>query len=168
MSLIADSGSPTDAELLRFAQGVELALVKAYEVAARLLVAPPAVDAAAAFVRHHTAHAAALARLEGGSPVPAASPALVSQVRTALETAKSERDALAALYELENTIAATQQYLLEHLVADAAIHGVAAILPAESEHAAVIGLLLHKDPRDLGGAFQGHDGYYDPARFPAP
>lgn len=168
MPPIADSGPPTDAELLRFAQGVELALLKAYDAAARLLLSPAAVDAAAAFVRHHTAHAAALGRLAGGPPVVAANPALAGQVRNALETAKTERETLAALYELENNVAATHQYLLEHLTGDVAIHGVAAILPAESEHAAVIGLLLHKGLRDLGSAFQGHEGYYDPARFPAP
>lgn len=168
MGLIADSARPTDAELLRFTQGVELAVVKAYEAARPLLASGAALDLATAFVEHHNAHANAFVRMAGGTAVSSPNPALVTQMKSAMQSAKTERDALAALYELENNVAATHQYLLEHLQDDAAIHEVAAVLPVESQHAAVIGLLLHKDPRDLGSAFQGHDGYYDPTRFPVP
>jgi len=155
---------PTDGDLLRFAQGVELALVHAYATAAPLLSSPAAKDAGAAFARHHTAHAAALARVAGGEPVAGPGPGVSTELERALRTAHSEHEALGALYEIETKVAATHQYLLENLQGDPAIHQVSAVLPVEGQHAAVLAVMLKKDARDLSPAFQTRDGYYDPNR----
>lgn len=156
---------PTDGDLLRFAQGMELALVHAYASAAPLLSSPAATAAAAAFALHHSAHAAALARVAGGEPVAEAVPGLSSQMESALRAARGEHDALSALYEIETKAAATFQYLVEKLQADPAIHQVSAVLPVEGQHAAVLAVLLKKDARDLSPAFQTRDGHYEPTRL---
>lgn len=144
---------------------MELALVHAYAKVAPLLSSPAAAAAGAAFAGHHAAHAAALARVAGGAPVAGPGPGVSSQMESALRGARAEHDALSALYEIETKVAATHQYLLEKLQADPAIHQVAAVLPVEGQHAAVLAVMLHKDVRDLSPAFQTHDGYYDPSRL---
>lgn len=143
---------------------MELAVVRAYATAAPLLSSAAATDAGAAFARHHAAHAAALVRVAGGEPLAVPVPAVASQMESALRAARGEHEALSALYEIESRMAATHQYLLENLQADASIHQVSAVLPVEGQHAAVLAVMLKKDPRDLSPAFQTRDGHYDPTR----
>ena len=167
MTLVAQSDSPaTDAELLAFAQSMELVLVRAYDTAGPLLVTPAAVEAAGTFAEHHRAHAAAMAVASGGPPVAAPNRDLQAQTLAGITVAKTETQAIGALYELEEHAAATYQYVLEHLVSTAAIGQVAAVSPVEGQHAVVLGLLLHKEPKVLAPAFQTHDGGYDTSRFP--
>jgi hypothetical protein len=163
----AQSDSPaTDVELLGFAQSMELVLVRAYAIAEPLLATPAASGSAVAFADHHRAHAVAVAGASGRPPVTAPNPDLQTQALAGIEAAKTEAQALAALYELEEHAAATYQYLLEHLVSTAAIGRVAALSPVEGQHAVILGLLLHKELKVLAPPFQTHDGRYDTSRFP--
>lgn len=164
----ADSATPTDVELLRFAQGMEIALGRAYQAASPLLTSTSAIQSAGAFTRHHAGHAAAFAGLAGGGALIQANRAMLAEMLGAVQSAKTENDALAVLYELEDKAAATHQYLIEHLLGDDAIHMVASVLPVEGQHAVIIGTLIQKALVDLTPAFQKVGGHYDPSRFPVP
>lgn len=145
---------------------MELILARAYAIAGPLVVTPAAVGAAGTFAEHHRAHAAAAAVASGRPAVAAPNRDLEAQTLAGITAAKTEVEALGALYELEEHSAATYQYLLEHLVSTAAIGHVATVSPVEGQHAVVLGLLLHKEPKVLAPPFQTHDGRYDTSRFP--
>lgn len=156
-----------DEALARFAQSVELALVRAYDIGSAMLTAATAAATAATFRRHHVDHAAALGRLsvlEG--VVGAPNRLLVAQLLTTLQAPRAERDVLAALFDLEDDAAATYQFALERLASADVVHEVAAILPVESQHAVVLGTLLGKQAREMIPPFQRRDGFFDPARYP--
>ena len=140
--------------------------MRAYAIAVPLLTTPAAVGPAGAFAEHHRAHAAAVALASGRPAIAAPNRDLQAQALAGIEVAKTEAQALAALYELEEHAAATYQYLLEHLVSTAAIGRVSAVSPVEGQHAVVLGLLVHKELKVLAPPFQTHDGGYDTSRFP--
>ena len=161
----ADPAVSGDDELVRFAQGVELVMVRVYQVALPLLSSLPASQAAAAFMRHHADHAAALAKAPGGRPV-TANRSLLGELTAMVTATKTEREALGALFDLENVLAETYQYLSEHLTTDAALRQISAILPVESQHAAVWGTTLQRELKEIVPVFQRQNGHYDPSRYP--
>lgn len=165
MTFAADAATPTDDELLRFAQGIELVMARVYQVALPLLSSLPASQAAAAFMRHHADHAAALAKAPGGRPV-TANRSLLGELTAMVAAAKTEREALGVLFDLENALAETYQYLCEHLTSDAALRQVSAVLPVESQHAAVWGTTLQRELKEIVPVFQRQNGHYDPSRYP--
>lgn len=161
----ADATAPADDDHLRFAQGLELVMVRVYQVALPLVSSLPASQAAAAFMRHHAAHAVALAKAPGGRLV-TPNKSLLGELMATVGAAKTEREALGALFDLENALAATYQYLTEHLTTDAAVRQASLILPVEGQHAVVWGTALERELKEIVPAFQQQNGHYDPSRYP--
>jgi hypothetical protein len=154
-----------DDDLVAFLGSIELAAVHVYGGGARLLFTPAAIDASAAFGAHHSAHAAALARLGSGAPV-RANQALLSNMSASTQGLVTEQGQLQLLYTLEEQLAATYEWVLGRLATTPGLAEAAAILPVECQHAVVMGTLLDKPMDAIVPAFQGDSGFLAPNDFP--
>lgn len=162
----AELDPAADDAVLTFLRSVELAAVALYTGVSPLLGSPAAVAVAAAAVRHHADHAAALAGA-GGPLVPiAANQALMAEWAPAMMALSTEIDTLGFLSGVENALAATHHHALGKLTTVVALQQVAAIAPVEAEHAVVIGTLLGRQLHELVPAFQGDDGRFSPSQYP--
>lgn len=156
------SGSGDDDKLVTFMGGVELAMVKVYDGAARLLSSDRAKAAGAAFRAHHAAHAAALARVTTRA---ASGPnqALLANLTPSIQNLRTEQDELQFLGAMEEEVASTYQWMVARLTGTGPIAAAATILPVECQHAVFLGLLQDKPVDGLVPSFQPTTPLLNPA-----
>jgi hypothetical protein len=162
-----------DAMVAAYAESVELALVQAYQVAtsSKLLVTPTFVATVAGFAGHHGDHGRAFGALAGAASTGKANPKLSDVISGQLHAAASENALLQMAYDVENAVTATHLYLLSSLKDTATVKLAASVLPVESQHATVAGLLLGKDPNSVADylpSFVTQDAALLPKTYPTP
>jgi hypothetical protein len=162
-----------DATVAAYAESVELALAQAYQVAmsSKLLVTPSFSAAVTGFASHHGDHAQAFAVLAGTAATSKANPKLLDVVTGQLHAAASENALLQVAYDIENAATSTHLYFLSSLKDTATVKLAASVLPVESQHATVVGLLLGKDPKSVADflpSFVTQDAALLPKTYPTP
>jgi len=160
---------PDDAELARFAAGIELAVVAVYGLAVESGKLSLANDSLGRlFSGHHRQHADALNEALGEENiVTAPEPVFLQRFAPDIDTAGDEAAVLEVAYTIEEVAAATYLFAIGK-VGDADSAGtLATILPVESQHATVLATILDKDPRDYLVEFLTTDQAAKPADFPA-
>jgi hypothetical protein len=160
--------SSGDREVAAFLESVELAAVDVYTTVNEQsrLTTPEVVDAVKDFSSHHQEHADAMNEIAGASATATANPGLLEMLREELADAGTENEVLRLLFDLENAAAATDLLALGSLERDEARELTAAILPVESQHAVVIGVLLEGSSDQLFPVFERDDEAWDPDRYP--
>jgi hypothetical protein len=130
----------SDAEFAVFATPLELAAVQAYLAAARTeLLSRDWLQRIRDFGSHHQAVADTLNPLRGeGASRPRPDEALLEQSTAAVEAATDEAGVLAALAELESTLAATHLAAVELLREQFTSGIVTQVLMVESQQAALL------------------------------
>ena len=172
----AEAQTMSDVDVAVYARSIELAMVAIYgRMAAALSSTTQPVGVR--FAQHHQDHADAFGFLAGEQSTDAPNAALLAALTPQLDTVQTEGDALRIAFDLENQAAATYAFALTVLTVPAAIASTTAILPIESEHAAILGIAVHMDLPNLfpNGAFEsasvGTVGDpktgLDPAKYPA-
>ena len=157
----------TDEDIAAFIESVELAAAQAYSDAVGTgLLSAAAAATANAFAAHHREHAAAFAALAGSKALGKANARLAEIARDQLRNARDEKAAVQVAYDIENGAAATHLFALGVLKSASAVSRAAATLPAESQHAAVLGQLLGKTAEEYVPSFENQDRAIDPAKFP--
>jgi hypothetical protein len=162
---------PTDAQLVAFAESVELALVQAYGSAGNMtIVGSPAVKTLlTTFAGHHQQHADAFAAL--GTRLNANSnhrpnPKLLSVASGQFTAARDLPRVLEIGGLLENAAAATYLLALGILKQAEAQKLSASILPVESQHCAAFGVAAGAATGDFVPNFLTPDNAIDPAKYP--
>lgn len=160
---------PTDADLAKFAAGLELAAVAAYGAAAKT---GKLSDAAAAvgtmFAGHHQQHADALNSILGETAaVKKPNATVLKTFAPKIQAAKDEAAVLEIAYSIEEAAASTYLLAIGALSSAKTAGALATILPVESQHATVLATVLKKDPGDYLIDFVTTDTALDPAKFPA-
>jgi hypothetical protein len=156
-----------DLALIRFAQGLELALSKAYEdmIATRKLNSEQA-QSAGVFSRHHTEHATALAALIPKEQVATTPNLKVVDLFDPRISAAADAAALMQIgFDLETGAAATYQRAMGELEHWEPAATVATIEPIEAQHAAVWGQALDLPQAQWMPAFQDTAAALDPAKY---
>jgi hypothetical protein len=166
------ASSPNDT-LAGYAQSVELALAQAYQAGATTakLATPDFAAAVSAFATHHEAHAAAFGALAGASATGKPNPKLLDVITGQMHGAGTESAVLEVVYDLEIAATSTDLYLLSLLTDPGKVEVTASVLPVESQHATVVGLLLGKDPNsvtDFLPSFVIQDQALLPKTYPNP
>lgn len=134
--------TPSDEQLVVFAESVERAAVAAYGVARANPVLTPAVaESARIFEGHHDEHGEALRCLVAGNPQDP-NAALVAAFGPQLEGARSEAEVIELLRQLESAAAATYLTALGQLQTPAVAGAASTILPVEAQHEVVWGQYL--------------------------
>lgn len=160
----------SDDERLRLIATVELAIAQLYDearVAGHL--DSTAGEIAARFASHHRLHAESLS-VDAGTTITVPNAAFLQEMSAKVTTAGTGPDALRALLDLEQAIAATHLATLGIVASAASAGTVGQILPIECEHAVVLGLLLGQPLPDLVTA-NGEEplgGALDLAKYPVP
>jgi hypothetical protein len=132
---------------------LEVAAVAVYEGAAAsgLITTPAVLDAATLFRGHHGEHAAAFAAIAGGTARGIGpDEGLLASVTDQLAGARTEDDVLEIALGVENAASSTYLVALGVLEDGPSVAATASILPVESQHAVVLGLVLGlevDDPR---------------------
>jgi Ferritin-like domain len=144
-----------DATIAGYAQGVELAAVAVYTMAAPLLTAAtkPVADL---FMKHHQEHAAAFGAVAGSHATTTANAKLVAALGPSIAGLKTEKDALEFAFVVEGQAAYTYAAALTLLQDPKYAAATATILPIEAQHQVVLGLALGKSVTDVfpTGAFE--------------
>jgi hypothetical protein len=145
----ADAPPPTGPQLVMFGHSLEQAAKVFY---ANLAASGKVTDSAAAssfaaFADHHGQHAAALEKLRGSEPVPGPNPRLTQALADQLHNATDSNQAIRVAFNLENGLADAYLQILTSINDDPKDDGdnarrttqAGAILPAEAQHAVVLG-----------------------------
>lgn len=161
----------TDGDIAAFAESVELAAVAAYQMAgASGLLPKPVLDAALKFAGHHQAHAEAFGGAAGAGASKKPNAALLTALGPQLQAANTVAKIGEFALDLENAAAATYLFALGALTSTAALQLTASILPVESQHAVVWGIILGRTGKalfpDAGNAFETETAALNPAMFP--
>jgi rubrerythrin len=174
--LLAAAGAqevePTPAELVAFAESVELAAAALYGSLRPRVTRPAAVSAVTAYARHHLDHANLLGPIAGDKRTGKPNQLLLPTLNDQLSQARNENQVIRVAFDLENSLASTYLFLIDSL-GDAGMLKIAgSILPIESQHAVVLGGLIGLPAKDLTAPDKGQLGYesedkhLDPATFP--
>jgi hypothetical protein len=144
-----------DATIAGYAQGVELAAVAVYTMAAPLLT-PATLPVAQLFMSHHTDHAAAFGAVAGSHATTTPNAKLVAALGPSIAALKTEMDALGFAFVIEGQAAYTYAAALTLLQDPKYAAATATILPIEAQHQVVLGLALGKSVTDVfpTGAFE--------------
>ena len=143
LSFAAAQGGLDDQTIAGYAQSVELAAVKAYEMAAPAL-SKDVLPVGQLFLSHHQQHADAFGSVAGDKKVSEANPKLLAAVSPILAGIKDQEGALEFAFVLENQAAFTYAAALTLLQSADFAAATATILPIEAQHATVLGLALGK------------------------
>lgn len=176
-----EEGAPSEADQLAFLESVERAAAGIYrDVAASGLIGAANLATVNAFGQHHSEHATKLATLAGSASVGRPNPKLATILADQLTQATDEKAALRILADLESGLASSHLTALGTLgtppakdVKDApptvpgAAVAVAAILPVEGQHAAVLGGALGRSAAERLPAFEIVDNAMPADAFPA-
>lgn len=164
-----DEPGLTDEEIAAFVESAELVLVEAYNAAtASGKLAPGTAQALTPFAGHHREHAGAMAQLAGGEATGRAHPKLLDIVSGQLQDAPDEKAVLQVLFDLEDAAASTHLYVLGAAKDTTMRRRSASILPAEAQHAVVVGRLQDAPLSNMIPAtgFENQDRALDPTKFP--
>jgi hypothetical protein len=160
-----------DPTIAKFAESVELAAVAAYTAAAASgkIHTPAVMTAVTTFAGHHADHAKAFGSFVGDTATATPNPGVLQSVGDQIREAPDEKAILAVAYSTENAAAATYLFAIGALTSAAALAATASIMPVEAQHAAVIGYVLGKDPKndlDFLPPFQTPDQAIQPSKYP--
>ncbi|MBI2708741.1 MAG: ferritin-like domain-containing protein [Actinobacteria bacterium] len=162
--------TPSDKDIVAFAQSVELAAVKAYGAAASSgKLSQGALDVVRTFAGHHQDHADAFGALLGTPDAPAAGKAnqkVLATFTPKIQAATDEAAVLEVAYTVEEAAAATYYFALGALSDQKTASGAATILPVESQHAVVLATILKKPASDYLAAFQTGTNALNPDDYP--
>ena len=157
--------SPTsgDLDLATFLGTIELAVGAIYASAAAKLSDRSAISLVQTFGAHHQDHARSWLAVAGDKAVRQPNARLLRTVSAQLT---SPPTVLGAIADMEDSMAATYEYAMEHLLSDAHLELAASILPVEGQHATVFAKLVGRTlkvaiPRN----YQTTDGFYDRATY---
>ena len=167
--------APSDVDIAVYAESIELAAVAVYGQLAGVLSADMKA-VGELFAQHHRDHAAVFGAQAGERATGRPNTALVAALTPRLQTVVDEAGALELAFVIENQAAATYAFALTSLSVPAAITSAATILPIETEHAAILGVVLKKSLVDSfpNGAFESAsvgeaenpNTGLDPAKYP--
>lgn len=153
LSFAAAQGGLDDMTIAGYAQGVELAAVKAYEMAAPAL-SKEVLPVGQLFLSHHQQHADAFGAVAGDKKATGANIKLLAAVGPTLAKIKDQAGALEFAFVLENQAAYTYAAALTLLQSKDYAAATSTILPIEAQHATVLGLALGKSfTEDNAGVF---------------
>ncbi len=158
--------TPSDADLARFAQSVELAAVAAYGAAGQT----GKLDATASavgqlFSSHHQDHADAFNPILKDQAVTKPNAKVVSTFAPMIQGAADQAAILEIAYKIEEAAASTYLFALGVVAADSAAL-LSTILPVEGQHATVIGTVLKKPIGDYVPPFVTVDNALNPSDYP--
>ena len=143
LAFAAAQGGLDDMTIAGYAQSVELAAVKAYEMAAPAL-SKDVLPVGQLFLSHHQQHADAFGSVAGDKKATAANAKLLAAVGPTLAGIKDQEGALEFAFVLENQAAYTYAAALTLLQSKDYAAATSTILPIEAQHATVLGLALGK------------------------
>jgi Ferritin-like domain len=163
--------SDADRTLAAFAESVELAVVTAYQAAAASgkLKTTSVTTVATTFASHHHDHATAFGSAASSKATHKSNPKLTDTVNGQIQSSATEKAVLQVLYTVESAAASTYLYALGALQDNATLSLAASILPVESQHAVILGILLNKDARtnaDFLPSFITQDPALTPDKYP--
>jgi hypothetical protein len=155
--------TPSDEQIVVFAESVERAAVAAYG----LVLDQPVLGIAASqssriFASHHDDHAEALRCLLGG-PEQAPNDALVSALVPQITEARTETALIELLLQIETGAAATYFAALGSLQTPKVAGAASSILPVEAQHEVVWSQYLGLDIAAYVPTFQTAEGAFSPA-----
>ena len=158
----------SDLQTVVFAQGIELAAVAAYALAVDTVkLTSLAAETFRLFGRHHNEHATALGALAGKSKVTTPNAALVASLTPQIQALTGQEAAIKFMGTVEQGAAATYLTALGTLESFEAAAGASTILPIESQHATVLGVLSGQPVSDSVPPFQTTAGAFAPSQYPA-
>ena len=133
-----------DLQLVTFAQGLELAAAASYTAAVDTKkLSSPQDEMCRTFARHHTDHAAALAKLAGKTnTVTEPNPKLLASLSPQIASASDANAIFTVLYSIEQGAASTYLSSLGTIESFAVSGPVSTILPIEAQHSVAIGEML--------------------------
>ncbi len=140
---LARAATLDDQDIAGYAQGIELAAVAVYTMAAPLLT-PATLPVAQLFMQHHQQHADAFGSVAGAKKATGPNAKLVAAVTPTLQGLKDEAGALGFAFTLEGQAAYTYAGALTLLQDPAYAKATSTILPIEAQHQVVLGLALGK------------------------
>jgi len=140
-----------DAQLLGFAQTVELAARDLYRLAVEAGAGGQQLPSLAAIAAHHDAYAQAISAVIGTSAPQERDEALFTSLRGSFDT-KSDSMARAG-HDLENILVATHRSLLAQLDGTEGSALIASILIVEARHSAALAVLAGLSPTNSPDAF---------------
>ena len=164
----AGSAEADDLALARFAAGLELAAVAAYNVASGTgRLSGPTAAIASMFAGHHQDHADALNAIVGeeeavGKP----NAAVLKRFAPRITRASDEKQILGIGLAIEEAATSTYYFALGVIEDPQHAGALATILPVESQHATVLGTLLGREPDSYLIDFVTADHALDPDDFP--
>jgi hypothetical protein len=156
-----------DAAIVTFSAGVEFAAVAAYQVVVDSGRLEPAVlKTAKTFQGHHRDHGRAFNTIITATTERPSSKVLAT-FNPKLAAAKTQNALLEVAYTIEETLAATYLSALGALQDKTNAQATAAVLPVESQHAVVLGLVLKKKLTEYMPPFQNSELALDPTKYSA-
>ena len=163
--------SDADHVLAAFAESIELAVAMAYQAATATgrLRTTAAAAIPSTFAGHHHDHAVAFASAASTKATHKPNPKLLDTVTGQIQAAATEKAVLQVLYNVENGAASTYLYALGAFQDNATLALTASILPVESQHAVILGILLNKDAKtspDFLPSFVTQDPALTPDKYP--
>jgi len=144
-----------DTVLLGFVQTLELAAARLYSQGVPTIPEDQR-EAPAAFLLNHENYAEQLGAMLGRHAPGIANATLVSE-RSAAFSSSSVPDVVRAMYNLEDSLAASQAALLGELEGTDGAALIASILPIEARQAVVLGQALKIDNEELMPLFEGDE-----------
>jgi hypothetical protein len=168
----ATGSANPDEEMAAFVESIELALRDGYQMAVSSgkVKTPSYISTLTAIGSHHGDHAPAIGAA-AGLPAGIPNPRFLDVISGQLHGATTEKGVLQFAYDLENATTATYLYALSLLKAANPVQVASSILPVESQHATVLGLLLNLDPQstsDYLPSFVTQDAAFLPKLYPTP
>ena len=164
----ADTATYTDVDLAKFAAGLELAAVGAYQAAVKTgKLSDAAKGVGTVFATHHQDHADALNSILGSAKVTAGNKTVLSTFGPKIAGAADEAAILDIARMIEEAAASTYLFAIGALTDPKNAGALATILPVESQHATVLATVLKKPASDYLIDFVTLDNALDPAKFPA-
>jgi rubrerythrin len=159
--------TPSDADLAKFAQSLELAAVAAYKAAAATgKLSAPVSDVASVFQGHHQDHADAFAAILGDAAVTKPNKGVLAAFAPKIKSAADEKALLEIAYTIEEAAAATYYSALGVVKDQKAAGALATILPVESQHAVVLATALGKPASTYLIDFQDAQNALSPDKYP--
>ncbi len=168
------AGAPTipagDVTLVNFVLGLEMACAQLYaNMVSTGKLTGAALGNARLYQSHHNDHAIALATLNADAAVNTANAKLLSQVGAQITAATSQNALVQIALDMENSMAATHQWMMETASNWQTASVEASLEPVEAQHCVVWSGEL-TPPLSLPQSvppFQSSTGHYDPATYAA-
>jgi hypothetical protein len=155
-----------DVRLINFALGLDLAASQLYtEIAGTGKLSGNALQTARLYVSHHNDHATTFGTLAANQATTTANAKLLSQFGAQI-TAAADANALYQIaFNLETSLAATDQMLMGTVENWQSAGTVATVEPIETQHAVVWGQLLGLPTSQWMPSFQNTQGSFDLATY---